>query len=78
MTPYRKTDVISNNTGDIDLHNSNPYIIFAANSRDQRIEPPLQIQELIEIYFILMLDILIIFLDVCKHMMHVVLWVPPF
>jgi hypothetical protein len=53
------------------------YKIFILNSVDEGVEPPLEVQELEEINFILMLDIFIVLDDVGEHVMHVVFFVPP-
>lgn len=77
MPEYQAT-VIEAQTCHVDLHNSNSYIIFIPHCRDEGIEPPFQVQELEEIHLILMLYVLIVFDDVCEHVMHVVFGAPPF
>jgi hypothetical protein len=47
------------------------------NSADKGVEPPFQVQELEKIHFVAVLNILIVFLDVSEHVVHVVLGRPP-
>jgi hypothetical protein len=53
------------------------YIVSFGDGGEEGVEPPLEVEEGIEVHLVLVLYVLVVLLDVCEHMVHVVLGRPP-
>lgn len=53
------------------------YVVQFCQAAHERVEPPLQVQKLIQVHLVTVLNILIIQLTVREYMVHVVLRAPP-
>jgi hypothetical protein len=69
--------VVDNNPRKFHLNFNKNYVIEFQDRTHQRVKSPLQVQELVQVDFVIVLDVIVIKFAVCENVVHIVLWAPP-